>query len=186
MLRQTVIAVALTALTGCGQHTPEPASATEAKAPTVSPSPDNLPETLGHYQSAAQALVEALDSGADPLLQRDALLHLYQMADAGIEDFTLRYPACALYVAAAATLADRWQSLSVTEIERNYHQDGVLPPIADPDQHALCYQMKDLLVHPLTALRMLDEEPVDLRAVRDEIVEVVAHAAALRILTSGK
>ena len=61
-------------------------------------------------------------------------------------------------------------------------QADALPPIEDASTRAVCYQMKDLLVHPLTALRLLREEAPDAAAVRHEVVEVVAHSQALAAL----
>lgn len=185
MVRAASIALALAVLVGCGSREPEPS----APAPVPEEAADindGLAAALASYQSRAQALVADMDAGVEPTALREALLALHALADGAYPAFARRHPACALYVAAAATLADRWQTLSVAEIERDYHHDGVLPAIADADQHALCYQMKDLLVHPLTALRMLEEVPVDLPALRHEIVEVVAHAGALRLLMDAQ
>jgi hypothetical protein len=46
--------------------------------------------------------------------------------------------------------------------------------------------MPDLLVHPLTALRMLGEPEVDRAGITHEITEVVAHGRALQALEAAR
>lgn len=139
----------------------------------------------GLYLEQAREVVAALESGAEPATQADALSALAARADDLRVAFSARYPACRDYLAAAAQLGQRWPQLSLEAIESGYHHDGELPKVDDPADRALCYQMKDLLVHPLTALRMLREQPVDVDGLEHEIVEVVAHAQALQALMSS-
>lgn len=134
------------------------------------------------YIEGAQAVVGALKSGAEPASQAAALQALVEHAERLIDPFSERYPACAAYLAASRRLSAQWAELSLQQIEQDYHHDGALPAIDDPAKRALCYQMKDLLVHPLTALRMLAETPVNRAGVEHEIVEVIAHGRALRTL----
>ena len=134
------------------------------------------------YLEGAGSLVAALEAGEPPAGQAGALRKLAEQADALIDPFVVRYPACSDYLAATRKLNDSWESLTLEQIEKDYHHDGALPAIADPKDRALCYQMKDLLVHPLTALRMLRETPVDRAGVEHEIVEVIAHGKALQAL----
>lgn len=134
------------------------------------------------YLAGAEQVVAALEAGQPPVSQAEPLKALAVQADALIEPFAARYPACADYLAATRKLNGSWESLSLAQIEKDYHHDGALPAIADPKDRALCYQMKDLLVHPLTALRMLRETPVDGAGVEHEIVEVIAHGKALQAL----
>jgi hypothetical protein len=134
------------------------------------------------YLAEADGVVSALQSGVDPQSQRAALEALAAQADDLVDAFSLRFPACRDYLAAARGLKDHWPSLTLAQIESDYHHDGALPAIAAPEDRALCYQMKDLLVHPLTALRMLGESPVDRAGVEHEIVEVIAHGRALQAL----
>ena len=143
---------------------------------------DPLADGLSAYAVDARAIVTALEGGATPASQADALGDLSDAAAAMVEPFVARRPACAGYLRAASTLRERWSTLSVAEIERDYHHDAALPPIEDASTRAVCYQMKDLLVHPLTALRLLREEAPDTAAVRHDVVEVVAHSQALAAL----
>ena len=83
-------------------------------------------------------------------------------------------------------LRESWSTLSIERIEADYHHDAALPRIASAGDHGLCYQMKDLLVHPLTALRLLREPVVDRATLSHEITEVVAHGRALQALSAAK
>jgi hypothetical protein len=130
-------------------------------------------EGYAAYIDGAEQVVAALQSGADPTSQAAALQDLADNANGLIEPFVARYPTCGGYLQAARALRSRWESMSLEQIEADYH---------DPRDRALCYQMKDLLVHPLTALRLLRETPVDRASVEHEIVEVVAHGKALQAL----
>lgn len=139
-------------------------------------------EGYAAYLAGADAIVAALQAGGDPHAQAAPLQALAARADGLVDPFTARFPACRDYLQAARGLRERWSSLTLAQIETDYHHDGALPPIADARDRALCYQMKDLLVHPLTALRMLGESPVDRAGIEHEIVEVVAHGRALQAL----
>ena len=139
-------------------------------------------EGYAAYIAGAEQVVAALQSGADPATQTAPLQDLADNANNLIDPFVERYPTCGAYLQAARALRSRWESMSLAQIEADYHHDGVLPAVADPRDRALCYQMKDLLVHPLTALRLLRETPVDRASVEHELVEVVAHGKALQAL----
>src|SRR5690606_32537584 len=99
--------------------------------------------------------------------------------------FSQIHPACRDYLQAAAGLRDTWSQLVPEQIEARYHHDASLPAITDARDLDRCYQMKDLLVHPLTARRLLDEEPVDSATIRHELLEVIAHAGVLQVMTGG-
>ncbi len=144
--------------------------------------PAKAEDAYAAYLDGATRVVAALESGADPASQAAPLQALARQANALIDPFAARFPACTEYLTATRVLNDRWQSLSLEQIEKDFHHDGALPAVAEPQDRALCYQMKDLLVHPLTALRMLGESPVDRAGIEHEIVEVIAHARALRAL----
>ena len=146
---------------------------------------DPLGAGLVAYRDEARVVVAALEAGGAPKEQAAAIQSLADRAVTLVEPFVARRPACADYLRAAAGLHLTWKTLSVETIERDYHQDAALPPIADPAAKAVCYQMKDLVVHPLTALRLLQDDAPDAAAVRHEIVEVAAHAQALAALTGA-
>lgn len=144
------------------------------------------PEGFGAYIAQAQAIVQAFESGAAPASQREALASLAGRAADLVPAFSARHPVCRDYLAAALPLHERWSELTLAQIERDYHHDAALPKIASAGDHGLCYQMKDLLVHPLTALRMLGEPEVDRAGITHEITEVVAHGRALQALEAAR
>lgn len=131
------------------------------------------------YVERAEAVVAALEGGSAPESQQPPLQALSDIAADMIPVFSSRYPGCSDYLNAAMSLRTSWSSLSIDAIERDYHHDAALPKPSQEGNRALCYQMKDLLVHPLTALRLLQDRPVNVDTVKHEIIEVIAHARAL-------
>ena len=65
---------------------------------------------------------------------------------------------------------------SPEQIEHDYHEDGALPKMPRSE----CYHMKDVVVHPATALALLAQPEPDREQVHNEIFEVVTHAMAVR------
>lgn len=141
-----------------------------------------IDDDFNRYVTGAESVVAALETGEAPASQQAELQSLADVAAKMIPPFSERYPECRAYLDAASALREQWSTLSLEVIERDYHHDGVLPAPADARSRALCYQMKDLLVHPLTALRLLQEPMIDVASVKHEIVEVVAHGRALAAL----
>lgn len=135
------------------------------------------------YLMEARGVVEAVDAGKGAE-QASALTELAIRADGMVASFVERFPVCRDYLKAARSLNDAWSTMSLERIEADYHEDGALPRIEDAQDRALCYQMKDLLVHPLTGLRLLQEPELDDSALRAEIDEVVSHGAALKALVA--
>lgn len=159
------------------------AAALLVPAPAVG---DPLAAGLQNYIDAAEGFVTALDGGAEPSSLDPTLAGLVDEAEGLLAPFSAQHPACASYLQAASRLTGSWAQLSLDAIERDYHHDGALPPIADANDRTLCYQMKDLLVHPLTARRLLAEPSLDRSQLRHEIVEVLAHGKALQALAAAR
>lgn len=162
------------------------AAALLACAPSWAADPTDLQTGFAIYVTDAEAIVAALDSGSPPESQQPALTALADRAAGLVEPFSARHPVCRDYLAGAMRLRESWSTLSLERIEADYHHDAALPRIASAGDHGLCYQMKDLLVHPLTALRLLHEPVVDRATVSHEITEVVAHGRALQALSATK
>lgn len=157
------------------------ALATAFIAIPVSASP--ISAQLDAYVVEARALVAAVDAG-NASEQGPALQRLASRADAMIAPFVEQFPVCGDYLKAAQGLNSMWPRLSLERIEADYHKDGALPRVENAQDRALCYQMKDLLVHPLTGLRLLKEPELDVASLRNEIDEVVSHAVALNALVA--
>lgn len=158
---------------------------TAAAVGAAAPPADPLVEGLASYVADARAIVAALDTDAPPTEQAAALEMLADRAIALVPEFSRRNPACADYLQAASALREQWHAMEPERIEADFHHDAALPAIADAAQRPVCYQMKDLVVHPLTARRLLAEPSVDRAALRHEIVEVIAHGGALAAMTAG-
>ena len=150
-------------------------------APTAQP----IDAQLEAYVVDARAVVVAIDAGQAEA-QGPALQRLADRADAMIAPFVERFPVCADYLRATQALKTTWRTLSLEQIEADFHKDGALPEIQVAQDRALCYQMKDLLVHPLTGLRLLEEPALDTKSLRHEIDEVVAHGGALKALVAAR
>ena len=72
-------------------------------------------------------------------------------------------------------------TISVDEIERDYHADGKLPPVKD----AACYHAKDLLVHPATVVVLATNQTHDQKTkeqMHHEIEEVLEHFGQVKQL----
>jgi hypothetical protein len=137
------------------------------------------------YIAEARAVVAAIDAG-DAKAQGPALTALAKKADAMIAPFVAQFPVCGDYLKATQALNASWSTLTLDQIEADYHKDGALPRIENAQDRALCYQMKDLLVHPLTGLRLLEEPTLDVKSLRHEIDEVVSHGGALKALVAAR
>jgi hypothetical protein len=146
---------------------------------------ESMDAAFDAYIVEARGVVAAIDAGAAKQ-QGPALQSLADRANALIAPFIARFPVCGDYLKAAQTLNATWSRLSLERIEADYHEDGALPKIERPQDRALCYQMKDLLVHPLTGLRLLQDTELDVKALRHEIDEVVSHGAALKALVLAR
>lgn len=137
------------------------------------------------YIADARAVVAAVDAGK-AAQQGEALKALATKADAMIAPFSAQFPVCADYLKATQALNASWSRLSREQIEADFHKDDALPRIENAQDRALCYQMKDLLVHPLTGLRLLEEPELDVQSLRGEIDEVVSHGGALKALVAAR
>lgn len=137
------------------------------------------------YIAEARDVVAAIDAG-NAKAQGPALAALAKKADAMIAPFLAQFPVCGDYLQATQALNTLWSSLSLEQIEADYHEDGALPRIENAQDRVLCYQMKDLLVHPLTGLRLLQEPKLDVTSLRAEIDEVVSHGGALKALVAAR
>jgi len=91
-----------------------------------------------------------------------------------LPEVVAKKPICQAYLSAAVKAADTMLTISVDEIERDYHADGKLPPVKD----AACYHAKDLLVHPATVVVLAANQAHDKntqKQMHHEIEEVLEH-----------
>ncbi|GIX32505.1 MAG: hypothetical protein KatS3mg125_0461 [Lysobacterales bacterium] len=131
---------------------------------------------LDRYQESLAAA-----RAAPPTQLEERATELLRLASAIAPAFIEAQPACRAYLEAALTVKERWPLLGPESIERDFHQDGALPKGAP----ALCYHMKDLIVHPATVLVLLAHGVQDVTVLRRELDEILAHVQAVRALIEG-
>ena len=88
--------------------------------------------------------------------------------------FVAKQPVCADYINAALAASETMLTLSLEDIERDYHADGKLPPM----KQAVCYHAKDLLVHPATVAVIAStspDSPQTRNKLAHELEEVLEH-----------
>lgn len=139
-------------------------------APAIAP-PDASEGAAG-YRTRATALQAGLVPGADLAAVRADAEALLELGAALVPGFVARHPRCADYLDAALKVREGWRTMDAETIERDYHHDGALPKI---DDAGVCYHMKDLVVHPATALVLLSAPQPDFVQAQAEIAEVVQH-----------
>jgi hypothetical protein len=174
-----ILATALT-VSACGAHPDTPAAdVAVARHNDTTPTPRLTDETLTRlqrYTAEAEAMVTAVDDGEDVARLAPRAQSLLDLSLAMLPYYLAVRPECEAYLNAAATIAMQWPNLTPDAIEADYHRDGALPM---SEHTAVCYHMKDLIVHPATALALLQlpEPPRD--QVRHEIHEVAVHAGVV-------
>lgn len=97
-----------------------------------------------------------------------------------LPEFVNKQPICETYVNAVIAAQPVMLTLSLDDIERDYHADGKLPEIKDVS----CYHAKDLLVHPATAVvisKTLIETPESREQLKHEMEEVLEHFNQVKI-----
>ncbi|NTS75788.1 hypothetical protein HR060_02820 [Catenovulum sp. SM1970] len=93
--------------------------------------------------------------------------------------FMEKHPICNEYLTAALDAAETMMTISLDEIERDYHADGKLPKMTSPS----CYHAKDLLVHPATVAVLASTQPDNAQTreqIGHEMVEVLAHFSEVK------
>jgi len=190
MRKITTLGVALATLMlgGCGPATDAPTTATSpadaagstpAAAATAQSSVHDA-DTLARiddYERRAKALAATLGSGVAGDDERSEAVALIDLAAEINPSFVRRHPQCGAYLDAALQVRERWSSMDVEAIERDYHDDAALP--AEGIGPA-CYHMKDLIVHPASVAALLAQPEPDLVHAKREIDEVIAHVAVVR------
>lgn len=161
---------------------PAPASAPPASSPAVPQEAANGSDDMAAYQKSASALQAKLVPGADLAAVRSEAAALMEQGARLVPGYIARFPECKAYLEAALKVRDLWQRLDAETMERDYHHDGALPKHGDTP---VCYHVKDLVVHPATALVLLAQSPPDVLQAQAEIAEVVQHAGFVETRTAS-
>jgi hypothetical protein len=175
-MRRVALLIAFLILTACSRGTDTlPSRDVDTGETQAASDPSPLHAQLRQYETDARGCVNAIRNAA--LADAQACTRqLLELGAAMVPAYIARKPDCKAYLEATLKIRDIWSQLSPEVIERDYHHDGALPV---SDATAVCYHMKDLIVHPATALKLLSlPEPDRLRAAR-ELEEVVAHAGVV-------
>ena len=154
-----------------------PANATQDAGKAVGAVSPKSKQALADYEVVARNFLREVEADASAEKLRPMAQQMLDLGVSVVPDYVSAVPACKAYLEEAAQIESRWSELDPELIERDYHQDGALPPMPT---NVDCYHMKDVVVHPATALALLAQPEVDREQVRLEIFEVVSHAIAVR------
>ena len=186
MIRLTVHCVLCVLLAGCGGDV-APTQGVESDRSSPASVSKSLPdsastsgEPVGAYEAKARATVAALTAG-DTAAASKANAELMALAEAVFEQAKPKTAHCDAYLAASRGVMKKLDTITLDELERDYHKDGALP--AAPGD---CYHLKDLLVHPATVQVQLRATPADVAGMREEIEEVLEHLDIVRQLIAGE
>ena len=153
----------------------------EAPAPQVAATPapkisEAAANALAEYETIGRQFIADLANGADAAALSEQARKMMELGASAVPAYVEILPECADYLEAASQIVTLWESLSPEQIEHDYHEDGALPKMPRSE----CYHMKDVVVHPATALALLAQPEPDREQVHNEIFEVVTHAMAVR------
>ena len=125
------------------------------------------------YAAVAQQVTQQIEQGSFTEIAKQGEL-LTKLSTALLPKFVAKQPICKEYIEAAMLAANKMLTLSLEDIEKDYHADGKLPPM----KQAVCYHAKDLLVHPATVVVIAKTQPDNKdtrKMLHAEIEEVLEH-----------
>ncbi|QOL24590.1 hypothetical protein LP316_09505 [Thalassotalea sp. LPB0316] len=141
----------------------------------------NTANDWDRYENLATTIAVKINSA--PLAQlTQQSIELVEISTKIIPSFIAKHPVCKNYLTAALEASTTMTSLSIEEIERDYHSDGKLPPM----KSASCYHAKDLLVHPATMAVIGKTQPDSAQTrqqIHRELAEVLEHFNQVKMAT---
>ncbi|MBL91655.1 MAG: hypothetical protein CMH56_07555 [Myxococcales bacterium] len=155
----------------------QPKNTKEAKAPAPASVP-SASELATNYKAQSKVLIEGIKAKKPDNEIINMAIALTETGRQFLPGLIKKYPACKAYLEAVDAVALTMKDLPVEDIERDYHQDGKLPKMADGN----CYHGKDLVVHPATVAALAKNGIVtdeQRKSAENEIAEVLAHLMAL-------
>jgi hypothetical protein len=162
---------------GSGSEPPSAPPAAEPQAASAEQAPAQQPPgPAAEFIEGARSVLGKLQNDADPAALSESADRLMRLGASMVPAYVQRHPHCADYLQATLAIMELWPQLELETIERDYHEDGALPAT---DNVAVCYHLKDLIVHPATVLALLAQPEVDFAAARREIEETLAHASVV-------
>ncbi|QTL37014.1 hypothetical protein [Pseudoalteromonas viridis] len=171
-MRKELTALIGLALLGCSEQ------AEQANASTATPIQPR--DTLHRYRLIASDLLTniRIQTPAEAIAQQaEGLMH-----EAGpvLAHFNQAYPQCGAYLDAVLGAVQMLPTLTLQQLEQDYHDAQALPTLADP----VCYHPKELLVHPAKVAVMAKAGLSDDEAYLDaelDLVELMAHVEQVRL-----
>lgn len=166
----------ITLLSACGQSEPDTDGADSMHLGSVALSAEAT-QAMADYERDGQAFVTALNNGATA---EELIPQAQSLLDKAVQvsgEYMNIFPGCKDHLTGALQIETQWKTLTPEQIEVGYHEGEALPPEPTGSN---CYHMKDVIVHPATALALLHQDTVDRDQVLAEIAEVIAHATVVR------
>lgn len=165
---------------GVGSASPTaPAANSASTQPDANALPADALQQLDRYTMQARELITSIDAKAPTDEIQAHAEEMIATSEAVLPAFLERRPHCSAYLNAAVALKNSWTTMTSEQIEAGYHKDGAMPKI---ENAAACYHMKDMIVHPITALALLKESPDNTRKAKHEIEEVIAHVTVVKAM----
>ncbi|XPF93315.1 hypothetical protein ACM9HF_14965 [Colwellia sp. RE-S-Sl-9] len=125
------------------------------------------------YEQLAETIEVNIASASFKTLAEKSI-ELVELSKQLLPEFMNKESACKNYLSAVLSASDEMLTISLDDIERDYHSDGKLPEVDSP----ICYYAKDLLVHP-TTMAIVSNTQNDTKKARAqiklELEEVLTH-----------
>ncbi|MCH8475087.1 MAG: hypothetical protein LAT55_07660 [Opitutales bacterium] len=169
---------AATAFIGCAENS-------EKREAARSAAKEKLAELLDTYETQQGVVLNLLHNSDDPAAVERETRTLVELSLPVLDAYTEVNPRSRTYLMASKRVMDVLDTISEEAIERDYHDEAILP--ARPDDGGTSYHVKDLLIHPATVLVLLREEGLEAR--RDDMIHEIErninHVAGVRLILPG-
>ena len=135
---------------------------------------------IGIYEKKSTNLVKIInnkDSAKELVIARAK--ELIEISKPILTGFQEKYPQCHKYLQKVLDNSQKMQTLSLDNIEKNWHEGEALPQDAD----SVCIETKELIVHPSTVVILANNDfqsKKNKEQMSDEINEVIEHMSELK------
>lgn len=125
------------------------------------------------YKKELTALrTHLLKKNIDMQWVKEESLGLIERATALLESFAAKYPDCRELISQVLENRERMLQMELPEIESQFHEGEALP-----ESELICYNPKELVVHPATVFLLTQSQDVEnpLMSMRAELEELDLH-----------
>jgi hypothetical protein len=132
-----------------------------------------LNKLVSEYEASAKMLLENNDKKSSKKVMISNAKELISKASPILAEFKNKNPQCTELLDAIVNSSAKMGKLTLAQIEDQYHEGSALPKAED-----LCFEAKELIVHPATVIviskryKLKKEQRTQ---ITDEIEEVLAH-----------